>query len=128
MSEHHQFLCPRDLHLPPPDWRALKIKLLEVEYVMEPRGNGIPYRALLNLSFGLASLNEGSYQYQEDLGTTGDVIAMSVRAGYLPVEIPIRHSETLALLAEHGNTQAIRRQGQPEFMDRLGGAVGQTSS
>jgi hypothetical protein len=112
MSEHHQFLCPRDMHLPPPDWRALETKLLEGGYVMEPRGDGVPYRALLNLSFDLASLNEGSYQYQEGLRTTGDVIAMYVGAGYLPAEIPIRHNDTMeeamALLAEHGITPGDR--------------------
>lgn len=43
MSEHHQFLCPRDMHLPPPDWRALEARLLEGGYVLEPRGDGIPY-------------------------------------------------------------------------------------
>ncbi|MBD9429519.1 hypothetical protein IB257_06195 [Achromobacter sp. ACM03] len=108
MSEHHQFLCPRDLHLPPPDWQALETKLLEGGYVLEPRGGNIPYRALLNLSFGLATLNEGSYQYQEPLRTTGDVIAMYVRAGYLPADIPIRHNDTMAealeLLASQGIT------------------------
>lgn len=106
MSEHHQFLCPRDMHLPPPDWRALETQLLQGGYLLEPRGDGIPYRALLNLSFGLASLNEGSYQHREGLRTTGDVIAMYVRAGYLPADLPIRHDDTmeeaLALLAEHG--------------------------
>ena len=106
MSEHHQFLCPRDMHLPPPDWRALETQLLQGGYLLEPRGDGIPYRALLNLSFGLTSLNEGSYQHREGLRTTGDVIAMYVRAGYLPADLPIRHDDTmeeaLALLAEHG--------------------------
>ena len=29
MSEHHQFLFPRDMHLPPPDWRALEARLLD---------------------------------------------------------------------------------------------------
>ena len=42
MSEHHQFLFPRDLHLPPPDWRALEARLLEGGYVLEPRGQSIP--------------------------------------------------------------------------------------
>jgi len=110
MSEHHQFLCPRDMHLPPPDWRALEARLLEGGYVLEPRGDNVPYRALLNLSMGLAGLNEGSYQYQESLRTPGDVIAMYARAGYLPANILIRHAdtmeETLALLATHGITPA----------------------
>ena len=108
MSEHHQFLFPRDLHLPPPDWRALEARLLEGGYVLEPRGQSIPQRALINLSFGLASLHEGSYQYDEHMRTPGDVIALYARAGYLPPDIPIRHNdtmeETVALLASHGVT------------------------
>ncbi len=108
MSEHHQFLFPRDLHLPPPDWRALEARLLEGGYVLEPRGQDIPRRALINLSFGLASLHEGSYQYDEHMRTPGDVIALYARAGYLPPDIPIRHNDTLeetvALLASHGIT------------------------
>ena len=79
MSEHHQFLFPRDLHLPPPDWRALEARLLEGGYVLEPRGQSIPQRALINLSFGLASLHEGSYQYDEHMRTPGDVIAPCAR-------------------------------------------------
>ena len=74
MSEHHQFLFPRDLHLPPPDcdcWKAAA--------VLEPRGQSIPQRALINLSFGLASLHEGSYQYDEHMRTPGDVIAPCAR-------------------------------------------------
>ncbi len=106
MSEHHQFLCPRDMHLPPPDWRALEARLLEGGYVLEPRGDRIPYRALLNLSFGLAGLNEGSYQHRDGLRTTGDVIAMYVQAGHLPADLPIRHNDTmeeaLALLSQRG--------------------------
>ncbi|WZB60337.1 hypothetical protein WJ968_09445 [Achromobacter xylosoxidans] len=94
MSEHHQFLFPRDLHLPPPDWRALEARLLEGGYVLEPRGQSIPQRALINLSFGLASLHEGSYQYDEHMRTPGDVIALYARAGYLPPDIPIRHNDT----------------------------------
>ncbi|CAB3653833.1 hypothetical protein [Achromobacter aegrifaciens] len=73
MSEHHQFLCSRDMHLPPLDWRVLETKLPQGGYVMEPRGEGVPYRALLNLSFDPVRLNEGMYQYQEGLRTTGDV-------------------------------------------------------
>lgn len=106
MSEHHQFLCPRDMHLPPPDWRALEARLLEGGYVLEPRGDRIPYRALLNLGFGLAGLNEGSYQHRDGLRTTGDVIAMYVQAGHLPADLPIRHNDTmeeaLALLSQRG--------------------------
>lgn len=108
MSEHHQFIFPRDFHLPPPDWRALETRLLEGGFIVEPRGDRIPYRALLNLSFGLAALNEGSYQHQEKIGTPGDVVALYVRAGYLPAGIPVRHDdtmeETLALLATYGVT------------------------
>lgn len=87
-------------------------KLLEGGYVVEPRGDNIPYRALLNLTFDLATLNEGSYQYQEPLRTTGDGIAMYVGAGYLPTDIPIRHNDTMAealeLLASHGITPCMR--------------------
>lgn len=108
MSLHHQFLCPRDLHLPPPDWRALETKLLEGGYVLEPRGHNIPYRALFNLSFSLDSLNEGSPLHPQALRTPSDVVAMYVRAGHLPAEVPIRDAltmaETLALLASHGIT------------------------
>lgn len=106
MSEHHQFLCPRDMHLPPPDWRALQARLLAGGYVLEPRGAMIPRPALLNLSFALAALNAGSYQYNERQRTTGDVLAQYVRAGYLPADLPIRHDatieETQALLASRG--------------------------
>ncbi|MCK0317295.1 hypothetical protein, partial [Salmonella sp. 15E65] len=46
--------------------------------------------------------------YQEPLRTTGDVIAMYVREGYLPADLPIRHNDTMAealeLLASHGIT------------------------
>ena len=58
--------------------------------MLEPRGQSIPQRALINLSFGLASLHEGSYQYDEHMRTPGDVIALYARAGYLPPDIPIR--------------------------------------
>lgn len=108
MSEHHQFICPRDFHLAPPDWPALEARLLDGGFVLPPRGNQIPYRALRNLSFGLAALNEGSYQYADSIATAGDVIAQYVQAGYLPADLPIQHDasidETLALLASHGIT------------------------
>lgn len=106
MSEHHQFICPRDFHLPPPDWQALEAKLLDGGYILEPRGGQIPHRALHNLNFGLAALNEGSYQNLESFDTPGDLLARYVQAGHLPADLPIRHDatidETLSLLARHG--------------------------
>ncbi len=108
MSEHHQFICPRDFHLPPPDWRALQAQLLKGGYVLEPRGKQIPYRAISNLVFGLAGLNEGSYQNPEGVWSTGALVARYIQAGYLPADLPIRYDdtleETLALLAQHGIT------------------------
>ncbi|AVJ28548.1 hypothetical protein [Achromobacter spanius] len=44
MSEHHQFIFPRDFHLPPPDWPALEAQLLEGGYVLPAQGDTIPYR------------------------------------------------------------------------------------
>jgi len=46
MSEHHQFIFPRDFHLPPPDWPALQARLLEGGYVLAPQGENIPYSAI----------------------------------------------------------------------------------
>lgn len=106
MSEHHQFICPRDFHLPPSDWQALEAQLLKGGYVLEPRGRQVPYRAIINLGFGVAGLNEGSYQNPEPVGTPGDLLARYVQAGHLPADLPIRHEatieETLSLLAQHG--------------------------
>ncbi|WP_312992593.1 hypothetical protein [Achromobacter animicus] len=45
MSEHHQFIFPRDFHLPPPNWPALEARLLEGGYVLPAHGDTIPYRA-----------------------------------------------------------------------------------
>lgn len=108
MSEHHQFICPRDFHLPAPDWLALQTRLLDGGYILEPRGTQIPYRALYNLSFGLADRNSGSFQNLGHADTPGDVLDAYVRAGHLPAELPIRHDatidETLAQLARHGVT------------------------
>lgn len=108
MSEHHQFICPRDFHLPPPDWQALQARLLEGGYILEPRGAQIPYRALYNLSFGLADRIPGSFQALDHPATPGQVLAAYVRAGHLPADLPIPHEatvdETLALLARHGIT------------------------
>lgn len=108
MSEHHQFICPRDFHLPPPDWLALQARLLEGGYILEPRGTQIPYRALYNLSFGLADRSPGSFQSLDHPGTPGQVLDAYARAGQLPADLPIRHDatvdETVALLAQHGIT------------------------
>ena len=51
MSEHHQFIFPRDVHLPPPDWPQLEARLLEGGYVMEATRDDVPYRAQQDYEF-----------------------------------------------------------------------------
>lgn len=62
MSEHHQFIFPRDFHLAPPDWPALQARLLEGGYVLPPQGDSIPYSASRD-SFDEADAAWHSVQY-----------------------------------------------------------------
>lgn len=106
MSEHHQFFFPLQPHLPPPDWQALEARLRQGNYVLEPRGAGIPRAALVDFSLLLARGLQQPYQYREGMRTAGDVIDLYRQAGYLPASVPVRHDDTLeethALLAAHG--------------------------
>ncbi|PTX13249.1 hypothetical protein DBL07_00620 [Achromobacter mucicolens] len=62
MSEHHQFIFPRDFHLAPPDWPALQARLLEGGYVLPAQGDSIPYSASRD-SFDEADAAWHSVQY-----------------------------------------------------------------
>lgn len=63
MSEHHQFIFPRDVHLPPPNWPALEAQLLEGSYVLPAQGDNIPYRATNNNSFDADDASWHSVHY-----------------------------------------------------------------
>jgi len=63
MSEHHQFIFPRDVHLPPPNWPALEAQLLEGSYVLPAQGDTIPYRATNNNSFDADDASWHSVHY-----------------------------------------------------------------
>jgi len=108
MSEHHQFICPRDFHLAPPDWPALQARLLDGGYLLEARGKQVPYRALSNLGFGLARFDEGTYQHPHTIDTPSDLLAQYVDAGALPDGLSAGRDASLdevrALLASHGIT------------------------
>lgn len=63
MSEHHQFIFPRDFHLSAPDWPALETRLLEGGYVLAAQDDSIPYSALRNDSFDEDDASWHSTQY-----------------------------------------------------------------
>ncbi|OZI36165.1 hypothetical protein CEG14_14150 [Bordetella genomosp. 1] len=107
MSAHHQFVFPRDLHLPPPDWPALEARLLRDGFILPAQGDGVPTAALMRLILGLTQgLEGGQFRHADGLRNTGDVLALY--ADLLPAGLPVRHDlsmqQTLALLAEHGVT------------------------
>lgn len=63
MSEHHQFIFPRDFHLPPPDWQALEKRLLDGGYVLAPQDDNVPYSVMRNDSVDEDDATWHSIQY-----------------------------------------------------------------
>lgn len=81
MSEHHQFIFPRDFHLPPPNWPALEARLLQGNYVLPARGDDIPYSAGRDDSFDEDDASWHSVQYC--LGTAArPYLSAAVRDDY----------------------------------------------
>lgn len=89
MSDHHQFIYPRYPHLPAPDWQSLYVHLSEAGFILPTRGAQVPMTALLDLSFRLARVPGRIYQFDNRMRTAADVLALYVRAGYLPADLPI---------------------------------------
>lgn len=106
MSEHHQFLFPLHPHLPAPDWRALDARLREQGYVLAPEGDGVPARELDNLSLRLSRALDCDYQYDAGTRTPADILALYIRTGALPADLPLHPhagiADTLALLTSRG--------------------------
>ena len=98
MSEHHQFIFPRDFHLPPPDWKALEAQLLQGGYALPARGEDIPYSAGCDDIFDEDDASWHSVQYC--LGTAArPYLSAAVKDDYDadPRNFPIRNFFTQRL-------------------------------
>ena len=106
MSYHDDFIFPRDMHLPPPDWPALHALMLADGLIVPPYGRDVPLHALMDLRFALARAVPGSYAYAPALACPADIVRDWVRHGYLPADVPMRDGmsvrEVLAVLVAHG--------------------------